>query len=348
MEAVQFQRWGADAALAEVAEPEPGPGEVIVRIGGAGACHSDLHVMYEFPEGLLPWSLPFTLGHENAGWIESLGAGVTELEVGEPVAVYGPWGCGRCARCSAGMENYCERMVGQPARCGGLGLDGGMAPLLRVPSARHLVPLGDLDPVLAAPLTDAGLTPYHAIKRSLPLLGPGSTAVVIGAGGLGHMAIQILTAICPATVIAVDQSEAALALAREVGAEHTVLAGATAAREIRDLTRGAGADVVVDLVGVDATLALATSVARQMGHVTLIGIGGGSVPFSFFAPAYEVSLASTYWGSRPELFEVLALARAGHLRPHVERYPLARAMDAYSAMRSGELRGRAVIVPDQS
>lgn len=346
MQALQFQQWQQDAVLAEVPEPEPGPGEVIVRIGAAGACHSDLHVMYEFPEGAFPWSLPFTLGHENAGWVESLGAGVTGLEVGEPVAVYGPWGCGRCARCSAGMENYCERAAENPALGGGLGFDGGMAPFMRVRSARHLVRLGDLDPVVAAPLTDAGLTPYHAIKRSLPLLGPGTTAVVIGAGGLGHMAIQILAAICPTTVIAVDQHEGALALAREVGAEHAVLAGATAADEIRDLTRGAGADVVVDLVGADATLALATAVARQMGHVTLVGIAGGSVPFSFFAPAYEVSLASTYWGSRPELFEVLALARDGHLRPHIERYPLTRAMEAYAAMRSGELRGRAVIVPE--
>ncbi len=346
MQALQFTKWQQDATFAEVPEPDPGPGEVIVRIGGAGACHSDLHVMHDFPEGAFPWALPFTLGHENAGWVAALGPGVTGLEIGEPVAVYGPWGCGRCRRCSLGMENYCERAAEMPGLGGGLGLDGGMAPLMRVRSSRHLIPLGDLDPADAAPLTDAGLTPYHAVKRSLPLLTPGTTAVVIGAGGLGHMAIQILVALSPTTVIAVDQDAGALELARSVGATHAVTAGADAAATIFELTQGRGADLVLDLVGVDATLALGIAVARQMGHVTLVGIGGGSAVFSFFSPAYEVALATTYWGSRSELFEVLALARAGHVRAHVQRFALADAMDAYAAMRRGELHGRAVIVPE--
>jgi propanol-preferring alcohol dehydrogenase len=345
MEALQFSAWKQDAALRRVEEPEPGPGEVLVRIGGAGACHSDLHVMHDFEAGIFPWALPFTLGHENAGWVEALGPGATGLEVGEPVAVYGPWGCGRCHRCSQGTENYCERAAELPGLGGGLGFDGGMAPLMVVRSPRHLVPLGDLDPVDAAPLTDAGLTPYHAIKRSLPLLLPGSTAVVIGAGGLGHLAIQILTAMSATTVVAVDQSPGALDLARSVGASHGVTPGEAAAAEIRELTQGRGADLVLDFVGVDATLSLGTAVLRPMGHLTLVGIGGGSTAFSFFSPAYEVSLASTYWGTRPELFEILALAAAGHVRAHVQRFPLTGAMDAYAAMARGDLHGRAVIVP---
>jgi propanol-preferring alcohol dehydrogenase len=169
--------------------------------------------------------------------------------------------------------------------------------------------------------------------------------VVIGAGGLGHMALQILAAMCPATVVAVDQRPAALALAKQVGAHHTVTSGPEAAAEVRDITRGRGADVVLDLVGVDATLALAAAVARPLGHVTLVGIGGGAFPFSFFSLPYEVSLATTYWGSLPELVEVLELARAGHLRAHVERFTLADAPRAYEAMRAGTLEGRAVIVP---
>ena len=347
MRALQMTGWQQAPEIREVPEPEPGPGQVVVRVGGAGACHSDLHIMDEFVDGMLPAVLPFTLGHENAGWVHALGAGVEGLEVGQPVAVYGAWGCGRCHRCRQGLENYCERQadVGPPG--GGLGLDGGMASLLLVPSARSLVPLGDLDPVDAAPLTDAGLTPYHAIKRSLSLLGAGSNALVIGAGGgLGHMAVQILEAVSGATIIAVDRDERGLDVATESGADHTVLAGERAVEEIRGITRGRGADVVIDLVGNDATIGTAVASARPLGHVTIVGIGGGSYPVGFFTTPYEVSLATTYWGSVTELMEVLALAERGLVAASVQRFSLDNALDAYTAMRSGTLRGRAVIVPN--
>jgi alcohol dehydrogenase, propanol-preferring len=226
-----------------------------------------------------------------------------------------------------------------------LGRDGGMAPFMLVPSARHLVPLGDLDPVEAAPLTDAGLTPYHAIKRSLALLVPGSAAVVIGAGGLGHMAIQLLEALTPATVIAVDQRESALALARELGAEHAVPAGPDAAAHIIDATQGRGADVVIDLVGSTDTLRLAVAASRSKGHLSIVGIGGGQLEVGFFTVPYEVSIASTYWGTIPELMELLALAMAGRVHSRVQRFALDDALNAYEAMRTGTLEGRAVIVP---
>lgn len=346
MRALRLTAWKHEPELQEVDDPEPGPGEVVVRVGGAGACHSDLHLMHDFDDGLMPWGPPFTLGHENAGWIDSVGAGVTGLEVGAPVAVYGPWGCGRCRRCRQGMENYCEEQATLGTLGGGLGSDGGMAEKLLVPSARLLVPLRDLDPVDAAPLTDAGLTPYHAIKRSLGVLVPGSTAVVIGAGGLGHMAVQILSALTAATIVVVDQRQSAIDLALAGGAHHGVRSDIEdAATVITDITRGKGADVVVDLVGVDATLALAASVCRPMGHLTIVGIGGGTLPVSFFGIAYEVSVATTYWGSIGELHEVLALAEAGHIRASVQRFPLEDAARAYEQMQDGTLHGRAVIVP---
>ena len=345
MKALQLTAWKHEPEFREVPEPVPGPGEVVVRIGGAGACHSDLHLMHDFEAGMLGWGPPFTLGHENAGWVEALGPGVRGVEVGEPVAVYGPWGCGRCARCLAGTENYCERQAEIGAMGGGLGRDGGMAPLMLVPNARWLVPLGGLDPVAAAPLTDAGLTPYHAVKRSLSLLVPGSFAVVIGAGGLGHLAVQVVRALSPATVIVVDQRPAALKLAEEVGAHATVLAGADAAAELRALTFGRGADVVLDFVGADATLALGAAVARPLGHLTIVGIAGGTLPVSFFGIPYEVSVATTYWGTLPELVEVIALASSGRIRPHVQRFTLDDAPRAYEAMRQGRLEGRAVVTP---
>lgn len=345
MQALQLTQWQHDAELREVAQPDPGPGEVLVRIGGAGACHSDLHLMHDFVDGIVPWGPPFTIGHENAGWVEATGPGVTGLEVGAPVAVYGPWGCGRCHRCRRGMENYCERQVELSKAGGGLGYDGGMAPYMLVPQSRWLVPIGDLDPVAAAPLTDAGLTPYHAIARSRELLLPGSVTLVIGAGGLGHMAVQILAATTPTTIVVVDRSADALAHAARVGAHHTVLAGESAAAEVMELSGGRGVDVTIDLVGSDDTLALGAAATRSLGHLTIVGIGGGTLPIGFFSIAYEVSVATTYWGSLPELMEVLALAESGRIAADVERFDLGEAPTAYQKLAAGELSGRAVIVP---
>jgi propanol-preferring alcohol dehydrogenase len=344
MQALQLVEWQHDPELREIAEPEPGPGEVVVRIGGAGVCHSDLHLLYEFPPDLMPYKPPFTLGHENAGWVHALGAGVTEVEVGEPVAVYGAWGCGHCLRCRQGTENYCVNAATAGAS-GGLGRDGGMASYLLVPAARLVVPLGDLDPVAAAPLTDAGLTPYHAIRRSLPKLVPGSTAVAIGVGGLGHMGVQLLAAMTAATVIAVDQRPEALDLAGSSGADVLVTSGADAAAEIREATGGVGADVVLDFVGSDATMQLGVQVARPLGDLTVVGIAGGSLPFGFFTTPYELSLQTTYWGSITELMELLALARRGVVKAEYTTYSLADAPKAYDALRAGTLRGRAVVIP---
>ncbi|MDY7101314.1 MAG: NAD(P)-dependent alcohol dehydrogenase [Actinomycetota bacterium] len=342
MRALQMVGWKQQPELVDVPEPEPGPGQVLIRVAAAGACHSDVHLIDEFDTGLVPFEPPFTLGHENAGWVEAVGVGVDGFEIGQPVAVYGPWGCGRCHTCRQGFENYCEtsRPVG-----GGLGRDGGMAPLMLVPSSRWLVPLGDLDPIEAAPLTDAGLTPYHAIKRSLPLLRPGSSVAVIGAGGLGHLAVQILAAMTPAKVIAIDRLPAALDVARRSGASAGVESGPGAADQIRELTKGRGVDVALDFVGSQETLQLAVAVSRTLGHLTIVGIGGGTVPVSFLGVPYELSVATTYWGSLPELQEVVDLAAAGHLKVHAQRFTLDDALDAYDEIRRGTLTGRAVILP---
>ncbi len=309
MRGLQLVDWKHGPEFADVANPSPAPARCASASAAPGACHSDLHLMYDFEGGLLPWGPPFTLGHENAGWVDALGPGASGFQVGDAVAVYGPWGCGSCHRCVQGLENYCVHQAELDAAGGGLGTDGGMAEYMVVPDVRYLVPLGDLDPVEAAPLTDAALTPYHAIKRSLPLLVPGSTAVVIGSGGLGHMAVQILGALSPTRIVAVDREPNALAVARDVGAQETVLMGADAAEQIRRSTAGIGADVVLDFVGVDETLRLGAAVARSLGHLTLVGIGGGTLPLGFFTVPYELSVATTYWGSIPELFEVIALAQ---------------------------------------
>ncbi|MEE8600895.1 NAD(P)-dependent alcohol dehydrogenase [Euzebya tangerina] len=348
MRALQLPDWKSDPKLVEVDQPEPGPGEVVVKIGGSGACHSDLHLMHDFEGEELPWSPPFTLGHENAGWVDTVGDGVSAVEVGQAVAVYGPWGCGRCPRCRVGVENYCENPEAAPipGGGGGLGLDGGMAEFMLVPHERLLVPLPDgLEPAVAAPLSDAGLTPYHAIRRSLPRLLPNTHTVAIGLGGLGHVGVQMLSAMSATTIIAVDLKEEALAGAEADGAHVTILSDDGAAEEIMTATGGKGADLVLDFVGADPTIGLAMSVVRPMGEVTVVGIGGGTFEWAFMGVPYESSLANTYWGTRPELIEVLNLGARGLIRPRTTTFSLDDAVGAYEQLDAGDLDGRAVIVP---
>ncbi|MEV5020050.1 NAD(P)-dependent alcohol dehydrogenase [Streptomyces sp. NPDC053780] len=344
MKALQYRTIGAPPEVVTVPDPEPGPGQVLLKVTAAGVCHSDIAVMGWPAEGF-PYELPLTLGHEGVGTVAALGAGVTGLNEGDAVAVYGPWGCGSCAKCAEGKENYCLRADALGIRPPGLGRPGSMAEYLLVDDARHLVPLDGLDPVAAVPLTDAGLTPYHAIKRSLPKLVPGSTAVVIGAGGLGHVAVQLLRALTSARVIALDVSEDKLRLAREVGAHEAVLSDAKAADAVRELTGGMGAEAVFDFVGVAPTVRTAGAVAAVEGDVTLVGIGGGTLPVGFGVLPFEVSVTAPYWGSRGELIEVLDLARSGALSVHTETYALDDAPLAYERLHAGRVNGRAVILP---
>jgi propanol-preferring alcohol dehydrogenase len=348
MRALRLNNWKTTPVVEETPEPTPGPGQVVIKVGGAGACHSDLHLMHDFDPGVVPWNPPFTLGHENAGWVHAVGAGVT-IEPGRAVAVYGPWGCGRCRRCQLGIETYCEnpQAAPVPGGGGGLGLDGGMAEYMLVPHERFLFPLPDgLDPVHAAPLTDAGLTPFHAVRRSWPKLTPTATAVVIGVGGLGHLAVQIIKATTAARVIAVDLRPEALELARSMGADEVVPSGDGAPAAIREATRGLGVDVVIDCVGAQPTVELARQVVRPMGDVTLVGIGGGTLGVSFFGIPYEASVQTTYWGTRPELAEVLDLGSRQMITPKISTFGLDEAVEVYDRMAAGKLEGRAVFVPN--
>jgi len=328
--------------LKTVAQPEPGPGEVLVKVGAAGVCHSDLHIM-EAPAGAFP--LPMTLGHENAGWVEELGPGVTGPTKGETVVIYGIIGCGACSACLRGRDNECRTIP-----VGGIGIsrDGGMAEYVVVP-ATQLLPIGDLDVTQAAPLTDAALTPYHAIELARDALRPGTTCVVIGVGGLGHMAVQILAATTSVQVIAVDLNDDALELAKRMGAHHTVKSGPQAAAFIRELVGRApgGADTVFDFVAVNPTLALAASVVSTGGWLMLVGLGGGTISLrpgiGDIGIPMEARVVVPFWGTRAELAEVIALARQGRITAHVETFPLESAAAAYDKLRAGKLRGRAVI-----
>jgi propanol-preferring alcohol dehydrogenase len=345
MRAVRLTAWGRDPALSEVERPVPRDAEVLVRVEAAGLCHSDIHVI-DGPEGALPYRPPFTLGHEVSGHVAALGPDADGPAVGERVVVYGPWGCGSCARCAAGQDNYCDRRKELNWHGVGLGRDGGMAEYVLVPAGRHLVPIGDLPARQAAPLSDAGLTSYHAVNGVRHALRDGTTAAVIGVGGLGHLAVQILRATTTSRVVAVDIREEALTLAQRSGAHAGTLMRTDTARVLRARTGGVGVDAVLDFVGNTATLELAADVLRPGGEVAVVGSGGGQLTVrkpGFLPPGFRLSLP--FWGTRPELAEVIALARSGALRVETEQFPLSAAPEAFDRLRQGRVAGRAVLLP---
>jgi propanol-preferring alcohol dehydrogenase len=329
----------------EVPDPHAGPGQVVIRVAASGLCHTDFTVQARERSYWSDQPPPFTLGHEIAGWVEETGTGVTKVKRGDAVAVNPSWAsCGHCPMCRSGEENHCLHQ--EHIRAPGVGYDGGHAPYVLVPEARFLVPIGDLDPVTAAPLTDAGITTYSAIKPALPAIRPGSAAVVIGVGGLGLYAIQFLRQLTSARVVAVDTSEARLKLAREYGADDVVPSGPDAVSRIRELSGGIGATFVLDCVGVNATLATAVAALSWRGRLVMVGAGGGSIPFDFFKVPPGAQLATSLNGGSIALMDVIEMAALGRLKVLVDRYPLSDAKKAYDDFEHGRLVGRAVLIPE--
>jgi len=315
--AVILSSFHAPLELEERPVPTPrGDSDVLVRVLACGVCHSDLHVV----DGYFSSPLPLVLGHEIAG----------ELESGERVLVYTPWGCGECRFCLATEEMICPD--GKEA---GMFQDGGYAEYVRVPAQRYIYPIGDLDPVQAAPLGCGGLTPYRAVKHARPLLGPGSRALVLGAGGLGQFGIQYLRLMTDATVHAGDPSAQKRARALELGAE--------AAADPAELEGPYTA--VLDFVGSDDSLANASRLVDRKGIAIVMGLFGGRTPFGLGAVPHEARFMSSIWGSRDELAELIALAQRERLEHTVETMPLEQAQDAHDRLRRGEARGRIVLVP---
>ncbi len=340
MQAVQYTAFGQRPELVEVEKPTAGPGQVLLRITASGLCHSD-EVVMSFPEEGYPYPMPMTLGHEPAGVVEALGEGATGVEVGDSVIVYGCWGCGVCVMCASGREQLCLTGMVSP----GLGVDGAMAEYMIVDTPRHLVPIGDLDPVRAASLTDAALTPYEAIKKVLAHLTGGSTAVVIGAGGLGHVAIQLLRTLTSAKVIALDVGEEKLAFAREMGAHEAIESNADAAARVKELTGGVGADVVFDFVGIDPTGATAMASVKVAGAVVVVGAGGGTAKVGLLAAPYDVEVRTSLWGTRASLIELVEMAKRGEITIETQENAIEDALQAYADLHDGKVRGRAVVVP---
>jgi propanol-preferring alcohol dehydrogenase len=339
MRAVRLHAIGEALRVEEVPMREPAGTEVRVRVAGCGVCHTDLHVV----DGVQPRvELPVTLGHEVAGWVDAVGpAAEGAFATGDAVVVHGGWGCGECRECRAGAEQRCERSVAP-----GFQADGGYAEAMLVPHPRHLVPLGSLDPVRAAPLADAGVTPYRAVRRAERWLVPGARVLQIGCGGLGQFALQYLRLVPDAgrgLIIGVSEVSAErLERATELGADVGLPAGEP---EGWSDALGGPPDVVLDFVGSDETLGQAVTAIAPDGLVVLVGEAGGSVPFGFDRLRVESWLTTVAWGSHDDLRRVVQLAESGTLRWDVETVPLADAAAAHARLRSGEVRGRLALVP---
>jgi propanol-preferring alcohol dehydrogenase len=324
------------AELVDLPAPEPGPGEVLLRVLAAGVCRTDVDLLRSGVDGL---GLPVTLGHEIVGEV------VSGSDRGAVVAVYELLGCGRCAACDRGQDNVCRELV--PGAVG-ITRDGGMADYVVAP-ARNLVMLGDVDPVHAAPLTDAGMTALHAVERARPLLEPGATAVVIGIGGLGHLAVQFLRATSKVRVLAVDVDRARLDLGAELGADDGVLTGPDAADGIVAASGGRKVDAVFDFVGAQQSLDLAAAVTGRGGAIVVTGGGGGRLSITAQmgaggAPDREIAIVHTFGGTRDDLVRALALAGAGRVRTHVEVFELTAAARVLADLEAGKVLGRAVLV----
>ncbi|BBD73623.1 alcohol dehydrogenase [Sulfodiicoccus acidiphilus] len=338
MRAIQLMAYGRPLEIREVPTPTPRGEEVLVRVGGAGICHTDLHIA-EGKIATLP-TLPFTLGHEVAGYVERVGESVKGVSVGERVVVYGAWSERTDRHSIRGEGNLSD-----PSGWMGVGRPGGYAEFVLVPSYRYLVPL-NADPVEAAPLADAGLTPYRAIKKMLSYLFPGTIAVVLGIGGLGSFALQYLRLFAPySKLVAVDVKESRLRQARDLGADLTVDASVEDPVEaVMDLTGREGVNGVLDLVGTDSTMDQALRMAGRESIVVIVGQAGGTMKYSPRV-ASEIAVTFSSWGTLTELTEVVKLAEMGLVRSRIQRISFEEINDTFNKLRDGGVEGRAVLVP---
>jgi NAD+-dependent secondary alcohol dehydrogenase Adh1 len=341
MRAVRLHAFHEFPVIDEVAEPvAKNPFDVVVRIGGAGVCRTDLHIMEGQWDAAMQTPLPYTIGHENAGWVHEIGSAVTNVAVGDTVILHPTPTCGLCRACRAGNDMHCVNSTFP-----GLSTDGGMADFL-LTSARACVKLDPAtQPADVAALADAGITAYHAVRKAIPLLYPGTTCVVIGAGGLGHIGIQCLAALTATRIVVVDRNPDALKLAEQLGADVTVVADGTQVDTVKELTDGQGAEVVLDFVAEMGAETDGWNMTRAAGSYFVIGYGGTLTIPTLDVISTERNVIGNIVGTYNDLAELMALAEAGKVTLHTKAYPLDDAAQALRDLDAGLVRGRAILVP---
>ena len=341
MRAVQVVGYHQDLQMREVDVPDvTGPFDVIVKIGGAGVCRTDLHILEGQWAEKSGVALPYTIGHENAGWVHAVGAAVTNVREGDKVIVHPLITCGLCRACRTGDDVHCESS-GFP----GIDTAGGYAEYLKT-SARSVVVIDDsLEPADVAALADAGLTAYHAAAKAARRLTPRDTCVVIGAGGLGHIGIQVLKALSPAQLVVVDRNPDALKLALSIGADHGVVAEGRQVEEVLDITGGAGAEVVIDFVGEGGSTAEGIAMTRRAGDYHVVGYGENVDVPTIDLISTEKNVVGNLVGSYNDLCDLMALAARGAVTLHTQKYALDDFQSAIDDLDAGRVRGRAILTP---
>lgn len=343
MKAIRVHQYHQSPTYEDVAEPQiTGPWDVLVDIGAAGVCRTDLHVIEGQWEPIQHPKLPYVLGHENAGWVREVGTAVNNVEPGDAVIMHPLTSCGLCPACRVGDDSHCEY-----ATFPGLNADGGMAEQM-LTNARAVVKLPEgLEPVQVAALADAGLTAYHSVSKAIPVLGPGTHAVVIGAGGLGHIGIQALKALTSTTITVLEKSSDALELATELGTDHAIKMGKDddVVAEVQKLTDG-GAQVVFDFVGEAGAEKLSPRLLRDGGFHHVIGYGGNIDLPTIDIISREISVIGNLVGTYNDLEELMALTARGSVSMTTTTYPLSQANQALDDLDAGEISGRAILVPD--
>jgi NAD+-dependent secondary alcohol dehydrogenase Adh1 len=342
VKAVRLHAYNQQPVVEDVPEPKiSGAHDVIVKIGGAGVCRTDLHIILGQWAERTQTELPYTLGHENAGWVHEVGSDVTNVAVGDTVILHPAPSDGLCRACRAGDDMHCENS----AFPGLANRDGGMAEYL-LTTARACVKLDpSTRPQDVAALADAGITAYHAVRKAIPLLYPGTTCVVIGAGGLGHIGIQCLAALTATRIIVVDRNPDALKLAEQLGADHTVVGDGGQVDAVKDLTGGKGAHVVLDFVAEEGAEQEGFAMTREAGSYYVIGYGGTLHIPTLDIISTERNIIGNIVGTYNDLAELMALAEAGKVTLHTKAYPLDAAPEALADLDAGRVRGRAILVP---
>ncbi|MEV4633786.1 NAD(P)-dependent alcohol dehydrogenase [Rhodococcus coprophilus] len=341
MKAVQVVGYHTKLQLTEIPEPEvEGPFDVIVRIGGAGVCRTDIHILEGQWAGKSGVELPYTIGHENAGWVHAIGDAVTNVAVGDKVILHPLITCGQCRACRSGDDVHCENSAFP-----GIDTNGGYAEFLRT-TARSVVRIDDsLEPADVAALADAGLTAYHAVAKAARVLRPGDTCVMIGAGGLGHIGIQVLKAISAGTLVVVDRNPDAVKLAAEIGADHAIVADGTHVQQVLDLTGGNGAEAVVDFVGEGGATEEGVAMLRRAGSYYVVGYGENIDVPTIDIISTEINFIGNLVGSYNDLQDLMVLAAQGKVGLHTTKYPLGDFQRAIDDLDAGRVRGRAILVP---
>lgn len=341
MKAVQVVGYHTKMQLNEIPDPQiGGPLDVIVKVGGAGVCRTDLHVLEGQWEEKSGVELPYTIGHENAGWVHAVGDAVTNVKVGDKVILHPLMTCGLCRACRFGDDVHCEN-----SQFPGIDTHGGYAEYL-LTNARSVVRIDDsLEPADIAALADAGLTAYHAVAKAARATRPGDVCVMIGAGGLGHIGIQVMKAISAATIVVVDRNQAALDLAKEIGADVTILADGKHVEKVLELTDGNGAEAVVDFVGEGGATAEGVAMLRRAGNYYVVGYGENIDVPTIDVISTEINFIGNLVGSYNDLQELMVLAAKGAVKLHTTTYALEDFQKALDDLDAGRVRGRAILIP---